>query len=1053
MKPVYLKMKSFGSYRDETIDFADASSGIFLITGDTGAGKTTIFDAITFALYGESSGGKRDGGMMVSQYAKPAEYTEVEFCFSYGNERYIVRRSPEQPKYKKKAKEDKAASGAEEYEELKKPRQPEVALTLPDGKIFDGKIKETNEKIKKIVGVDAAQFAQIAMLAQGDFLKLLHARSDERKEIFAKIFDTCFYDGVEKELEARFRALYGELEDNRKEIATWISNVRCAPESAFWTDWEERGIYSEEKTDELLQLIDAVNEESRQESEKKQREIADCNQKMQEIGRKMDAASALNRDFEAFDAAKKREEALAAKKAGTEEKRERIAKGERAVLVSGAYALWNEKRQALEKKREDVEQCRRQAAGGQARREACADAKREADARYDDGYQRKTEELSGLRDALERYDAAEEKRESYAAKTAELEEKKNALNAQTVREEAAKELEKELEKEAGKLSELSGTKEVKARQIDGLARDVEDRKTLYALLKDAEKFVKETAKQRKRYDAAEEKHRCAKEMYDRLYREFTDGQAQALRALLVEGEPCPVCGSVHHVRMPETAESVTTKEEVDAAKTAFEQETAAAQKEKEALAALRLRQEENEKQLAAFRQRTDIYDGSSSASGVDAQVKESKKRLTELQAELKAAVEAKEALGAKTEELMKCRENLERIGEAKRRLALEIAGLEPEAAEKKKAFEELFAKLPFPTKKEAQEQLALLAAQRERLAAEKKKADEDDRQAAQELAELTAALAAETKTCGGFAREEDGYRKAFEEALAKNGFADEAEFTGARLPEGELEQLRALVSEYEKQVHGNQTTLSLLAERIKGKTRVDVSDYEEEQKQCEKELQRLRREDKELFSRKQSNENARRNIAERYQRREELRAKYLVIKTLNDTAGGKLSRKRIDFQTYIQRRYFQQVIHAANERLVRMSGNQFILRCRELSNLGTVGNVGLDLDVYDIANDRIRDVKTLSGGESFMAALSMALGLSDIIQRRAGKIRIDTMFIDEGFGTLSDDTRNQALSLLAELSEGERLIGIISHVTELKAQVDKKLVVTKTNEGSRARWQ
>lgn len=178
-----------------------------------------------------------------------------------------------------------------------------------------------------------------------------------------------------------------------------------------------------------------------------------------------------------------------------------------------------------------------------------------------------------------------------------------------------------------------------------------------------------------------------------------------------------------------------------------------------------------------------------------------------------------------------------------------------------------------------------------------------------------------------------------------------------------------------------------------------------------------------------------------------------MIETLRDTAGGKLSRKRIDFQTYIQRRYFGQVISAANERLVKMSANQFILRCRELSNLGTVGNVGLDLDIYDIANDRIRDVKTLSGGESFMAALSMALGLSDVIQRRAGKIRIDTMFIDEGFGTLSDDTRNQALSLLADLSEGDRLIGIISHVTELKAQVEKKLVVTKTDEGSSARWQ
>lgn len=279
------------------------------------------------------------------------------------------------------------------------------------------------------------------------------------------------------------------------------------------------------------------------------------------------------------------------------------------------------------------------------------------------------------------------------------------------------------------------------------------------------------------------------------------------------------------------------------------------------------------------------------------------------------------------------------------------------------------------------------------------------------------------------------------------------DFTGASLSEEALAQLKSQVSEYEKQVHENQTKLLLLAERTEGKTRADISVYREEQRKRKEEAGRLEREDRELFSRKQANETARRKIAEGYRKREDLRARYTVIETLRDTAGGKLSRKRIDFQTYIQRHYFGQVIGAANERLIKMSGNQFILRCRELSNLGTMGNVGLDLDVYDIANDRIRDVKTLSGGESFMAALAMALGLSDIIQRRAGKIRIDTMFIDEGFGTLSDDTRNQALSLLAELSEGDRLIGIISHVTELKAQVDRKLVVTKTDEGSRARWQ
>lgn len=1053
MKPVYLKMKSFGSYRDETIDFADASSGIFLITGDTGAGKTTIFDAITFALYGESSGGKRDGRMMVSQYARPAEYTEVEFCFSCGPDSYTVRRLPEQPKYKKKAKTDGGIPGTEEYEELKRPRQPEVALTMPDGKIFDGKIKETNEKIKEIVGVDAAQFAQIAMLAQGDFLKLLHARSDERKEIFAKLFDTCFYDAVERELEARWRALNGELEDNQKEIEMQLSNIGCAVESAFSGAWEEQGNFGEERADELLRLIDAVNDELLLRSEEKQREAERCGRKLEEIRRRMDEAAAVNRDFDAFDAAKCTGEALEAQRAETDGKRERIAKGERAVRVSGAFAICCEKRESLAKKRREAEKTRLCVREQKVQRDACVREKEAAGARYDGGYQKMTEEAARLRGALERYDAAAGAQESFEAKRTKLAEKRSALDAERAREAAALKRAKELAQEVEKLSELAGTKDAKAREADRLEREAADGRELSRLLKTAEEFSRKIKERQRRYDAAEETRRQAEEEYNRLYQAFIDGQAQALRVHLIDGEPCPVCGSTRHAVLPQTDVTAVAREAVDAAKEVFEREAGTAQSEKEALTELCLRREENEKQLSAYRKRSDICDGSAVAVEVLAQVKEKEDRLAVLRSELEEAGAAKEALAAKTEELSACSRQSEEIGETVRQLALEVERLDAEAAAQKAAWEALLSELPFPTKEEAICRLEKLAAARQKLEEDKRNADEECTQAEQKLIALTAQLETETGACERLADEERRSRKDFEEALAKNGFGSEADFTGASLSEEALAQLKSKVSEYEKQVHENQTKLLLLAERTEGKTRADISVYREEQRKRKEEAERLEREDRELFSRKQANETARRKIAEGYRKREDLRARYTVIETLRDTAGGKLSRKRIDFQTYIQRHYFGQVIGAANERLIKMSGNQFILRCRELSNLGTMGNVGLDLDVYDIANDRIRDVKTLSGGESFMAALAMALGLSDIIQRRAGKIRIDTMFIDEGFGTLSDDTRNQALSLLAELSEGDRLIGIISHVTELKAQVDRKLVVTKTDEGSRARWQ
>ena len=177
-----------------------------------------------------------------------------------------------------------------------------------------------------------------------------------------------------------------------------------------------------------------------------------------------------------------------------------------------------------------------------------------------------------------------------------------------------------------------------------------------------------------------------------------------------------------------------------------------------------------------------------------------------------------------------------------------------------------------------------------------------------------------------------------------------------------------------------------------------------------------------------------------------------ILANLDNTANGRISKRHVNFQTYIQRRYFAQIIDRANQRLVRMTNHQFELRCRDLEHLRTVGQVGLDLDVYSIVNDQVRDVKTLSGGESFVAALAMALGMADMIQDSRGSVHIDTMFIDEGFGSLDAQSRQQAIEVLAELAGDSRMVGIISHVTELKEQIEQKLVVTKGKSGSKVEW-
>ena len=290
-------------------------------------------------------------------------------------------------------------------------------------------------------------------------------------------------------------------------------------------------------------------------------------------------------------------------------------------------------------------------------------------------------------------------------------------------------------------------------------------------------------------------------------------------------------------------------------------------------------------------------------------------------------------------------------------------------------------------------------------------------------------------------------------SLKAHGFADTESFQKAAMEKEEIERLRHEIEQYNTQLAVKKDNIKRLQKEIMDKEPIELEGLKQKRQQLETVKKQREQEYEKIVHLVFVNEESYRNGKKLYHVREELNKKAAIIYNVHNTANGQYSGKMIDFQTYIQRRYFKQIIDHANKRLYKMSNNQFILQCRELKDLGHRGYVGLDIDVYSIVNDQIRDVKTLSGGESFVAALAMALGMADMIQNSTGKVHIDTMFIDEGFGSLSDETRNKAIAILNELSGGKRLVGIISHVTELKAQVETKLVVKKTDSGSRAEWE
>jgi exonuclease SbcC len=273
------------------------------------------------------------------------------------------------------------------------------------------------------------------------------------------------------------------------------------------------------------------------------------------------------------------------------------------------------------------------------------------------------------------------------------------------------------------------------------------------------------------------------------------------------------------------------------------------------------------------------------------------------------------------------------------------------------------------------------------------------------------------------------------------------------LPESKVTQLEKALQDYQKEVFEVDNSIRIYRDQTDGKSRIATSSMDEKKTTLEADKLRLDAISKKIFGIRSCDEIAIEKLKKLNHIRKIAREEYLVMSRLESTATGKAGQKRLNFQTYIQRRYFNSILNEANKRLYVMSNGQFILKCRSIEDLSNQGEVGLDLDVYSMVNDQTRDVKTLSGGESFMAALAMALGMADIIQNTAGSIHIDTIFIDEGFGSLSEETRMQAINILNELSEGKRLVGIISHVTELKAQIETKLIVTKTDKGSKTMWE
>ncbi|MFQ7819170.1 MAG: AAA family ATPase [Roseburia inulinivorans] len=928
MKPLKLTMSAFGSYAGKNvIDFTGQQQGIFLITGDTGAGKTTIFDAITYALYNQTSGGERNGNMMRSQYAQPEAETYVELEFLYRGQTYRVRRNPDY-KITKTLKNGK-------IREQKVPHS--VELTLPDGTVFPEKKNATDAKIIEILGLTADQFSQIVMIAQGDFLKLLYTKSDERKMIFSKLFRTDIYWKIQENLRRKSMEMDERIQENDRAFEQEKSRIIPLPES------------EELPLDELVERL-----RERLKDALKEQNLRRAN--VEELNKKITKYEEINKLFVSLEKIRQTGKELEARQVESKERRQQIENALKADKVLVAEQQNLRQQQAVEQSVQAIAKMEETLTNDQEMFETLKTQLQEVEA----------EQKREAADIQKKMLALEQSFPSYEA----------LQNARSEEQQA-----KKVWEDLGKTSEESFHK-----KEAGIAALKEQQKQQEQVVEQTKKNWEQTS-----LSASESaKH------YEHMYEAFLKEQAGILAENLSAGCPCPVCGSTVHPDPAKLSDHAVTELEVEQAK-----KTRAAAEEKRDLAYAAFEAEKTEKQKLAQAVEKEEADFVLAQTIAKQQRKEAEQNYVSLQ---KTAEQIREKLVYPS------------LAEAKKQYAAMQKALEAAEQEIERKRQKV---------SELAEAMNTLKGQ--------KLAEEENQKTAKKLAAKT--------------------EKEYAKLLEKSGFVSEETYHLAILPERSRSKLEREEKEYESQCLRQQSEQKLLEKQVSGKTYTDTTELNEQLKAEKQALKEAEKTYMELHTAYENDRSVLQNCAVYLEKGKNLESEDQVIKSLSKTANGRLSGSaKIDFETYIQRQYFKQIIHEANKRLLTMSNHQFILKLKEEANTGRKTNEGLDLSVYSLVTDSERDVKTLSGGESFLAALAMALGLSDIVEWSAGAIHPDMMFIDEGFGSLDAQSRQQAIEVLAELAGDSRMVGIISHVTELKEQIDRKLVVSRTDKGSRAVW-
>ena len=1041
MKPISLKITAFGPYAKPTfLNFKNdlKNQNIFVITGPTGSGKTTIFDAICYALYGQTSGNKRNGEQLRSDFVGlDGDKTEIEFKFSVRDKEYYIRRSPKQKRKSKRGNGEVEDSASVELKELSSDEKP---LT---------KEKDVSDAILSIIGLNVEQFRKIVMIPQGDFREFLYANTSVKEEILRKIFGTDMYKKIQEKLHKEAISLSDGVEDISKDISANLKVVKCEKDSELYSMIQNNELHSK-----IIEKLDKYINEEILRKEEESKIIEKINLEIKNKHNEINTATIVNNKFKTMENEKIKLKELLQEEDNFNNKKNILDKYKKAldIIIHEEHYI-----------KEDIEKSKIENNINLTQIELTK-CKKESD------YIRiKYNDLGSKEKLIQEYKIKLNNLNNYINDVTSIDVKKN--NIKKLQEENNKiiDIQKKsrldyelLEKECEKLFKMQEDvhkykqEQIHLMNINKTYNDLriklqtiysktKEYNTLYVNLKEI--LIKESLLD-KEINQLKNEETIKTDL-------FINGEAIRLAKNLHDGCECPVCGSTNHPKKRTTDKKIPTKDELDTFKLFIKEK----EKEKEEIIDNKSEYQSNLKGLdtyikdvflefvkdGVFDKNENILDYKNTILPKGIEVKNSidtnSNKLNELEKKIEYINKEIQLINSKKIKQKSLKEEIEKI-------ELNYKNISESLIKEQNSYNEILRRVPSEYQNLDNLKLNIKSLNKEINDLDNyiKLTRHEYETISKKLITINSNLENLKSNLEKSSNNLNTLKSKFE-TLVNQNFKDLNEYNVSKVDKQTIDNLENEINSYSESLIITKNNIENLNQELENLSIVDIDKLENDLKIIEDNKDRLDTNLKTINLNIDHNKNILSIINNSYQKIKEKEKQYKIVADLSKLANGS-SQNKISFETFVLSSYFEDVIREANKRLESMTSKRYYLLRREDGKGG--GRKGLDLDVYDSHTCKSRQVNTLSGGESFKASLALALGLSDTVQHSSGGIRLDTMFIDEGFGTLDSESLDNAIDTLMELQDNGRIIGVISHVNELKERIPAKLIVEMDSKGSKA---